>query len=385
MMTRLLPWALAALLAGCSRQGPPRERDTEAGTDAAATTTAATGPAEAGVLLPATMPAEAPTPGRAVMSFSMDVHRTWRADKARRGTTAALSPLSIAGALALLHAGARGETRDELAHALHLSAGVTAADLLKLETRGVAGFEVSRGQRVFADAHLAVTPEYRHGLGAGFASLDFRNPETARGEINRWTKTATRGHIPELLGPRSIDDRTLIVLVDALFAAARWATPFDPARTHPESFTTLGGTIESIPMMVANTSTQRFARAEAYDAIDLACADAEHALLIIAPTPGHFDEVDASLDLDGFDRIVASLGPGMVIVSMPRFRAALPATSLTSELQALGIIFWSSLGTASRRCTRVGVEATHRLIAARERRPRALFRSRRRSRHRRRN
>ncbi len=172
MMTRLLPWALAALLAGCSRHAPPRERDTEAGTDAAATTTAATGPAEAGVLLPATMPAEAPTPGRAVMSFGMDVHRTWRADKARRATTAALSPLSIAGALALLHEGARGETRDELAHALHLSAGVTAADLLKLETRGVAGFEVSRGQRVFADGHLAVTPEYRHGLGARFASLD---------------------------------------------------------------------------------------------------------------------------------------------------------------------------------------------------------------------
>ena len=271
------------------------------------------------------------------MSFAMDVHRTWRADKARGGTTAALSPLSIAGALALLHAGARGETRDEIAHALHLSAGVTAADLLKLETRGAAGFEVSRGQRVFADGSLAVTPEYRHALGATFASLDFRNPENARGQINRWTMTATRGHIPELLGPQTIDDRTRLVLVDALFAAARWATPFDPARTRPESFTTLGGAIESIPMMVAGTSTQRFARTETYDAVDLACADAEHALLIIAPASGRFDELDASLDLDGFDRIVASLVPGRVIVSMPRFRAALPATSLKAELQALGI------------------------------------------------
>ncbi len=114
MITRLLPWALAALLAGCSRQGPPRERDSEAGTDAA--TTAATGPAEASVphpTTPTTTPTEAPTLGRAVMSFAMDVHRTWRADKARRGTTATLSPLSIAGALALLHAGARGDRRDE--------------------------------------------------------------------------------------------------------------------------------------------------------------------------------------------------------------------------------------------------------------------------------
>ena len=333
-MTRLLPWVLAALLAGCSRQSPPRGLDIEAGADAA--TPAA---AEASAPLPPTprTPTAAATPGRAVMSFAMDVHRVWRANAARRGTTAALSPLSLAGGLALLHASARGETRDELARALHLSAGVAAADLLKLETRSVTGFEVWRAQRVFADGRLAIRPEYRNQLGPGLALLDFRNLETARGEINRWTSDATHRHVPELLRPGALDELTRLVLVDALVAAARWATPFDPARTHPESFTTLGGTTESIPMMVAEARTQRFKRAEAYDAVDLACADAEHALLIIAPAPGHFDELDASLDLDEFDRIVATLVPGKVIVSMPRFRAALPATSLKPELQALGI------------------------------------------------
>ncbi len=337
MTTRLLPWVLAALLAGCSRQGPPRALDIEAGADAA--TPAAPAAVEASAPLPPTprTPTAAATPGRAVMSFAMDVHRVWRANEARRGKTAALSPLSLAGGLALLHAGARGETRDELARALHLSAGVAAADLLKLETRSVTGFEVWRAQRVFADGRLAIRPEYRNQLGPGFAPLDFRNLETARGEINRWTSNATHRHVPELLRPGALDELTRLVLVDALVAAARWATPFDPARTHPESFTTLGGTTESIPMMVAEASTQRFKRAEGYDAVDLACADAEHALLIIAPATGHFDELDASLDLDEFDRIVASLVPGRVVVSMPRFRAALPATSLKSELQALGI------------------------------------------------
>ena len=89
--------------------------------------------------------------------------------------------------------------------------------------------------------------------------------------------------------------------------------------------------------MMVGESSQRFARSDAYDAIDLACADAEHARLIIAPATGHFDELDASLDLEGFDRIVASLVSDKVVLSMPRFRAALPATSLKSELRALGI------------------------------------------------
>ncbi|CAN5920199.1 serpin family protein [soil metagenome] len=335
-MTRLLPWVLAALLAGCSRQGPPRESDTDAGADAATTAATVAPEASAPRPPPPRTPAEATTPGRAVMSFAMDVHRAWRADEARRGRTAALSPLSLAGGLALLHAGARGETRDELARALHLSAAVTAAELLKLETRSVAGFEVWRGQRIFADGRLTITPEYRNEVGAAFAPLDFRNAEHARGEINRWTAVATRRHIPELLRPGAIDDRTRLVLVDALAAAARWAAPFDPVRTRPQSFTTLGGALESLPMMVAESS-QRFARSDAYDAVDLACADAEHALLIIAPAKGHFHELDASLDLEEFDRIVASLAPGRVVVSMPRFRAALPATSLAAELRALGI------------------------------------------------
>ena len=164
----------------------------------------------------------------------------------------------------------------------------------------------------------------------------FRNAEAARGEINRWTALATRRHVPELLPPGSVDNRTRLVLVDALAAVARWAAPFDPARTRPQSFNTLGGTVESIPMMVGE-STQRFARSDAYDAVDFACADAEHAHLVVAPAPGHFHELDAALDLEELDRIVASLAPGRVVVSMPRFRAALPATSLVAELRAVGI------------------------------------------------
>lgn len=99
MMTCLLPWAVAALLAGCSRQSPSRGLDTEAGADAATTAAA---PASEPLPLPPTpkTAVEVTTPARAVMSFAMDVHRVWRADEARRRTTAALSPLSLAGGLA---------------------------------------------------------------------------------------------------------------------------------------------------------------------------------------------------------------------------------------------------------------------------------------------
>jgi serpin B len=270
------------------------------------------------------------------MAFALDLHHAWRADKARQGTTAALSPLSLAGALALVHTGARGETRDELARALHLSARVTGSDLLGLDSRGAAGFEMWRGQRVFVDKRLPIEQSFRDELGGGLMPTDFRDTVSARSGINRWVEDVTRRRIIELLPPGSIDEKTRLVLVDALSASARWAAPFDPAKTHAQGFTTLDGAVVSVPMMVAE-SAQRFARSDSYDAIDFACADAEHALLVVAPAAGHFDEVDASLDLERLDRILASLVPGKVVFSMPRFRADLPATSLQSELRALGI------------------------------------------------
>ena len=320
---------------GCSRQEQQRPRDS-APDSGAATASVPDASAPALGLSRATVVPEPSTPGRAVLAFALDLHRAWRADESRRGTTAALSPLSLAGGLALVHVGARGETREELGRALHLSALVAARDVLTLEARGSTGFEISRGQRVFVDPRVAIESAYREEVNGAVASLDFRNPEAARGGINRWVEGVTSRRIPAFLPPGAVDERTRLVLVDALAASARWASPFDPSRTQPRPFTALDGTVEILPLMVVE-SAQRFARTASYEAIDVACADAEHALLILAPLPGHFDELDGALDLARLDEIVRSLEPGRVALSLPRFHADLDATSLKPELRLLGV------------------------------------------------
>lgn len=337
-MKRLLPWLLGAALAhgvGCSRREPAPRPDDKPEPDASTTLVEAGAPPR--VVPVAIDSSEIATPGRAVAAFAMDLHRVWRTDTIRRETTAALSPLSLAGGLALVDAGARGDTREELSHALHLSSRVTASDLLRLEGHGATGFAISRGQRAFLDPRLLpIEAPFRDALGDALAMTDFRDLEGARGGINRWVGSVTKQRITTLLPPGSLGEKTRLVLVDALAASAKWATPFDPAKTHAQSFTTLAGTVESLPMMVAE-SVQRFSSSGTYEAIDFACADREHALLVIAPRSGHFDEVDAALDLPGLDGILASLALGKVIFSMPRFQAILPATSVKSLLLAVGV------------------------------------------------
>ena len=50
--------------------------------------------------------------------------------------------------------------------------------------------------------------------------------------------TGTRGRIPHLLRPGSLDDHIGWVLTDALYLHAAWAAPFDPDETSPGPFTT---------------------------------------------------------------------------------------------------------------------------------------------------
>lgn len=83
---------------------------------------------------------------------------------------------------------------------------MTAADLLELETRSVAGFEVWRAQRVFADGRLTITPEYRNEVGAAFALLDFWNAGPSccsleRSAVERGSFSSTRSRPPRG-GPR---------------------------------------------------------------------------------------------------------------------------------------------------------------------------------------
>jgi serpin B len=330
-------------LAGCSRQEQARpEPDRTVPVPAAVPRESPPAAVSAGAVSAGAVSASAgvareeATPGTAVMAFAMDLHRVWRADPARARKTTVLSPLSVAGALAMVQMGARGETEEELARTLHLSPRIKAAELLGLEQRSSATFEIARAQRAFVDRRVRIEPAFRGDLKGALALTDFHDPEAARTGINRWVATATKKRILTLLPPGAVDASTRLVLVDALVASARWASPFDPAKSRPAPFKTLDGNTADVPMMFGE-SRQRFAFSEKYDAIDFACADQEHALFVVAPKEGHFDDVDAALDIAGLERIVASLAPGKVHVTMPRFQAILPATSLGGVLRALGV------------------------------------------------
>jgi serpin B len=152
----------------------------------------------------------------------------------------ACSGFGLWSALAVLTSGASGPTADELTAMVGIDPVEAAGALAHLDA------EV--GALDGTDHAVAVwsrVPTYRTWRDAlpmvGFAHLD------DDADLDAWVHDHTDGMIHRL--PVTIDDSTLLALVDALCLQARWATPFSPHRTGPRTFTTPAGPVEAATMI----------------------------------------------------------------------------------------------------------------------------------------
>ncbi len=188
----------------------------------------------------ATRPVVDPRPyGAADTAFGLDVLGAWcRADPR---ANLVLSPSSLASGLGMAYLGARGGTARTMASVLRLPVAGGQALEAGLQARSAAlggldspGVTLAESDQVWADPSLRTLRSYLNavatGYGAGVGRVPLlHSPDQAAQEINHSIAAATRGQIPQLLSPDSLQSIGW-VLTDALYLHADWATPFGPAR-----------------------------------------------------------------------------------------------------------------------------------------------------------
>ena len=67
--------------------------------------------------------------------------------------------------------------------------------------------------------------------------------------IDSLVSQETHGYIPKLFEPDTLDASTRLVLTDAVYLNATWATPFDPNLTTPSGFHPAAGPTTAISLM----------------------------------------------------------------------------------------------------------------------------------------
>ncbi|MGC4110273.1 MAG: serpin family protein [Nocardioides sp.] len=293
-------------------------------------------------------PGDVEATGGAVSSMSAFARDLWRA-VGKPDDNLALSPYSIAVALAMTVNGARGTTAAQMLEVMHVeslatyNAGMAALtqQLARLDGPVKLGDDtvdvaLSTANQLFGDGAVRWQPSFLTVLakqyGAGMRTVDFATaPETARGLINDWTAGQTHDRIPEIMPAGTVDPSTRLVLVDALYFKAPWAVPFEESMTKPGPFTRGDGSRADVPMM-SLAEVPSSADGERYRGARLQYAGGALAMTLALPDPGDEEAALGELLDEG---LVREGRPGLQL-TMPRWTYRV-ATDLKDPLLTLGM------------------------------------------------
>lgn len=240
------------------------------------------------------------------------------------------SPAGLRMALAMAFAAARNETEQQMAQVLRFP--YAAEKMFKDVQRFLKDFRGGRNPTAALMANSAwcnslVTTDrdfakvLERQFFAQLESADFSgDPEAARKVINRWVRTHSAGHVPELIPTDGIDPLTMLLLVNVVLFKGKWAKPFSEYSTLPQSFHMACGDSVDVSMMDQVDQFDYFEN-EMLQAIDLPYRKSDFSLLVLLPRAREgLDTLESALSTQLINDCVDQLAVQEVELSLPRFK-----------------------------------------------------------------
>jgi serpin B len=287
--------------------------------------------------------------GQAISAFGTDLFTSARATS-KPGDNVAVSPASVAFALAMLEPGTVGDAQTQLRKLLHIDDPVAfhaAMNALEQNLESRVPMASNPGEdpgeitmRIADAAYLQkgypFEPAYLEAVGLNYGpvlnEVDFStDPDAVAHQINAFVADATNGRIPQLVDDGVIDPLTVLALVNALYLKASWLGPFDAASTRDQTFTGLDGSQHTVPMM--NGGSDSSAAGNGWIGATKSYVGGLSAQFIL-PDEGNFDEIANDLDRVWTEYSANQTSPSTL--GLPRFDLRF-GVELTPTLQALGL------------------------------------------------
>ncbi len=259
------------------------------------------------------------------------------------GKNTFLSPPSVATLLMLLHAGAAGETQQELANAL----GLKDMSLQEIQQASESlrtslsdpdpVVELRIANSLWTHLGLDFKSDFlgqaRQFFGAEIHALDFADREAPE-IVNRWADTNTRGKIRRIVD--ELDPEITMLLLNAIYFKGKWQDTFDIELTEEKPFYLADGGHKKVPMMFQG-GRYRYHRGEGFQAAVLPFGKGRIGFYVFLPDesigmPGFLQD----LNREKWNQWMSQfrLLPGDIL--LPRFQVEYKL-DLTATLQAMGL------------------------------------------------
>lgn len=273
------------------------------------------------------------------------------------------SPGSLLIALAMLRAGATGKTAAEMDSILQFPAE-NRDETMNSVLRSLEEFDGDPGavdednpprkpvmhpaNGLFVDKDVPAGQPFLDTLarhyGTGVYPVDFSDEGATKPAIDAWVNRNTGGRIKE--APAEYSPKNTFSLLNSLYFASAWSTPFDPNATSDLPFTTAAGEEIDVPAM-HNELTMKYAEGTGWQGVDLPYADGFVMRLVLpdgntapdgtaasrdTPAPAAFDAEKLTEIADTFD----TARPESVQIQLPRWDHR-SSFDLRKVFEALGL------------------------------------------------
>lgn len=268
------------------------------------------------------------------------------------GENLVFSPASIAVAFAMAEAGAGDDTAAQIGELfgfpeqpqVHeaMNALTQQLDAANMTTDEGSEVILELANAVWGQQGLELGPDFLETLaaqyGSGVETVDFQgDAEGSRDVINRWVSDVTRERIPELIPEGMITPETIVMLVNAIYLNAEWASQFSEDATEDQPFHLADGSTVDVPMMTQSMLHTSASQGDGYTAVDLPYVGGDLAMTVVVPdeaTP--LADFEASLDGARLGEIVDGLETATVDLSLPRWETE-TQIDLGESLSAMGL------------------------------------------------
>uniref|UniRef100_A0A914NI95 Serpin domain-containing protein n=1 Tax=Meloidogyne incognita TaxID=6306 RepID=A0A914NI95_MELIC len=157
-----------------------------------------------------------------------------------------LSPLSLSMGLAMVYAGADGETKKDFGELL-------SGGLKEEETHAYFGkqlnsynddkpknYTLEMANKVFVQKGFKILEEFKNFInenyGGRFELLNFEENVEAAKLINEFVEKSTHDKIKNIISPDALNSDTRLLLINAIYFKGKWISTFDPKLTYKTRF-----------------------------------------------------------------------------------------------------------------------------------------------------